>query len=112
MQFEDQFSPQHLLEAMVSYLTSNTLRYANRNYDNFDSQQVSNFTNGSGCFATHTSPRFHIGDPAPCNKLVSQGSFSDPSGNYRRRPVLGRRAPGFRTRVPSRSIDALDISWE
>ncbi len=80
MQFADQISSQHLLEGMVSYITSNTLRYANRNYDNTPSQQVSNFTNGSQCFATANSPRYHIGDPAPCNKYVSQGRFDAPYG--------------------------------
>ncbi len=67
---------------MVSYLTSNTLRYANRNYHNTGSQQVSNFTDGSECFATYTSPKYHVGDPAPCNKYVSQGRFSSPYGGF------------------------------
>ena len=82
LQFEDQLSSQHLLEGMVSYLTSNTLRYANRNYDNTDSQQVSNFTNGAECFATYNSAKFHVGNPAPCNKLVSQGDFGGPYGGF------------------------------
>ena len=82
LQFADQISSQHLLEGMVSYITSNTLRYANRNYFNTDSQQVSNFTNGSQCFATANSPRYKLGNPAPCNKPVSQGDFADPYGNF------------------------------
>ena len=82
MQFADQLSGQHLLQGMASYLTSNTLRYANRNYDNTASQQTSNFTDGSECFATYTSPRYHIGDLAPCNKFVSQGTFGDPYGGF------------------------------
>ncbi len=51
LQFADQLSSQHLLQGMVSYITSNTLRYYNHNYDNTSGQQVSNFTNGSQCFA-------------------------------------------------------------
>lgn len=82
LQFADQISNQHLIQGMVSYLTSNTLRYANRNYDNTGSQQVSNFTDGSECFATYTSPRYHVGDPAPCNRYVSQGRFSSPYGGF------------------------------
>ena len=56
LQFADQLSSEHLLEGMLSYITSNTLRYYNHNYDNTASQQVSNFTNGSSCYATYTSP--------------------------------------------------------
>ncbi len=82
MQFADQLSGQHLLEGMVSYVTSNTLRYANRNYFNTDSQQVSNFTNGSQCFATYNSAYYHTGDAAPCNKYVTQGTFGRPYGAF------------------------------
>ena len=82
LQFADQVSSSHLLEGMVSYITSNTLRYYNHNYDNTASQQVSNFTNGSSCYATYTSPRYHVGDPAPCNKYVSQGQFGTPYGGF------------------------------
>ena len=82
LQFADQISSEHLLEGMLSYITSNTLRYYNHNYDNTASQQVSNFTNGSSCYATYTSPRYHVGDPAPCNKYVSQGQFGTPYGGF------------------------------
>lgn len=80
MQLADQISSQHLLEGMVSYLGSNTLRYFNHNYDNTSGQQVSNFTNGSDCYATANSPRYRLGYPAPCNKYVSQGQFGSPYG--------------------------------
>ena len=66
---------------MVSYITANTLRYYNQNYNNGSGQQVSNFTNGTDCFATHNSPKYHVGDPAPCNLLVSQGTFGSPYGD-------------------------------
>lgn len=82
MQFADQLSGAHLLQGMVSYLTSDTLRYFNHNYFNSSSEQVSNFTNGTQCFATFNSPRYHVGDPAPCNKFVSQGQFGTPFGGF------------------------------
>ncbi|MGA8325214.1 MAG: TonB-dependent receptor [Candidatus Cybelea sp.] len=81
LQFADQLSSAHLLEGMVSYITANTLRYYNQNYNNGSGQQVSNLTNGTDCFATHNSPRYHVGDPAPCNLLVSQGTFGSPYGD-------------------------------
>jgi hypothetical protein len=82
LQFADQIGGEHLVSGMVSYLTSNTLRYYNRNYFNDDREQVSNFTDGSQCFATYTSPRYSLGDPAPCNKPVSQGTFGSPFGGF------------------------------
>ncbi|HEY1867901.1 MAG TPA: TonB-dependent receptor, partial [Candidatus Cybelea sp.] len=82
MQFADQLSSQHLLDGMVSYLTSNTLRYFNHQYDNTPGQQVSNFTNGSECYATYDSSRYHIGDVAPCNRYVTQGRFDAPYGGF------------------------------
>ena len=82
VQLADQISGDHLLEGMVSYITSNTLRYYNQNYYNTPSQQVSNFTDGSECFATYNSARYHVGDPAPCNKDVSQGQFDAPYGSF------------------------------
>ncbi len=66
---------------MVSYITSNTLRYYNQNYYNSGDQQVSNFTNGTNCYATYNSARYHVGDLAPCNKFVSQGTFEEPYGD-------------------------------
>ncbi len=48
---------------MVYYITSNTLRYANRNYFNTGGQQVSNFTDGTECFATlHGRAIYDVGD--------------------------------------------------
>ena len=82
LQFADQLSGQHLLSGMVSYITSNTLRYSNHNYFNTSSQQVSNFTDGSQCFATYATRRYKVGVPAPCNALVSQGTFGAPYGSF------------------------------
>lgn len=82
LEFADQLSPQHLLNGMVSYLTSTTLRDYNHNYDNGSSQQVSNFTDGTDCYATETTKRYNVGDPAPCNAPVSQGSFGTPYGSF------------------------------
>jgi hypothetical protein len=82
LQFADQLSGEHLLEGMVSYITSNTLRYYNHNYYNTPSQQVSNFTNGSECFAMHEGDKYQLGYPAPCNALASQGTFNSPYGIF------------------------------
>jgi hypothetical protein len=82
LQFADQIAPQHLINGMVSYLTSNTLRNFNHNYDNTGSQQVSNFTDGSQCYATRTSFKAQIGYPTPCNAIGSQGTFDSPYGNF------------------------------
>ncbi|MGA8576814.1 MAG: TonB-dependent receptor [Candidatus Cybelea sp.] len=82
LQFADQLSGEHLLEGMVSYITSNTLRYFNHNYYNTLSQQVSNFTNGSECFAMHSGDKYQVGYPAPCNARASQGTFNSPFGIF------------------------------
>jgi Carboxypeptidase regulatory-like domain len=82
LQFADQLSGAHLLSGMVSYLTSNTLRYFNDNYFNTSSQQISNFTNGSTCFATYTDEKIAPGDPAPCNDVLTQGTFGAPYGSF------------------------------
>lgn len=82
LQFADQLSGQHLLQGMVSYITANTLRYYNNNYFNTNTQQVSNFTNGSKCFATRTNPQYGVGQPAPCNAQISQGTFGSPYGAF------------------------------
>ena len=81
-EFADQLSGAHLLNGMASYLTSATLRDYNHNYFNTPSEQVSNFTNGSECFATYDSAKYDVGDPAPCNKYVSQGQFGSPFGAF------------------------------
>ncbi len=80
MQFADQLSGAHLLSGMVSYIASNTLRYFNHNYNNTGSAQVSNFTNGTQCFAAAPQYGYAMGDPAPCNASVTQGTFADPYG--------------------------------
>jgi Carboxypeptidase regulatory-like domain/TonB dependent receptor len=94
LQFADQLSGEHLLQGMVSYITSNTLRYYNDNYFNTSSQQVSNFTNGSECFATRTGAKYGVGDPAPCNKAITQGTFGAPYGSFDGQdPCVGGELP-------------------
>ncbi len=112
MQFADQISSQHLLEGMVSYLASNTLRYFNHNYNNTSGQQVSNFTNGSDCYATANSPRYRLGYPAPCNKYDLAGSVSAVRTDHSEQPrsVRGRRGAVRHAGVPRRRVDAVDIS--
>ena len=82
LQFADQVSSSNLVEGMVSYNTSNTLRYFNHNYDNTGSLAVSNFTDGVRCYSTKDTKHFPIGHPAPCNKSISQGYFDSPYGNF------------------------------
>ncbi len=113
MQFADQLSGEHQLTGMVSYLNSNTLRYFNHNYDNTSDQQVSNFTDGSQCFATTSGagidPRSNYtpGFPAPCNDPITQGTFGTPFGSFKVRTHVrtanfassGSRMPGPRFHV-------------
>ena len=91
LQFADQISNQHLLQGMVSYLTSNTLRYANRNYDNTGSQQVSNFTDGSECFATYTSPTVSRWRSGAVQQVRLAGALQQPVRRLRRPRSLHRR---------------------
>ncbi len=87
-QAADQISDKHLLNVMASYTQSNTLRYFNHNYLNSGDQQVSNFTNGSQCFATTSgagidpNSNYAAGEPAPCNDPISQGTFTTPYGSF------------------------------
>jgi hypothetical protein len=82
--FGDQVNATNLLTANVNYITSTTLRLNNDNYLNTSSQQVSNFTNGSECFAWYNGSvagqQFSKGDVAPCNAPITQGTFGQPSG--------------------------------
>jgi Carboxypeptidase regulatory-like domain/TonB dependent receptor len=82
LQFADQISGEHLISAMGSYITSDTLRYFNHNYFNGSSTQVSNFTDGSECFATYSTHRYRIGGRAPCNAFITQGTFGSPFGSF------------------------------
>jgi hypothetical protein len=88
MQFADQVSGKNLISGMASFLMSGTLRYYNHNYFNTSSQQVSNFTNGSQCFATSSgagvdpASNYQVGYPAPCNDPITQGSFGAPFGAF------------------------------
>jgi hypothetical protein len=80
----DQINATNLLSANLNYITSTTLRLNNDNYLNTASQQVSNFTNGSECFAFENGnvgkEHFSKGEVAPCNAPITQGTFEDPSG--------------------------------
>ncbi|HEY1429825.1 MAG TPA: TonB-dependent receptor, partial [Candidatus Tumulicola sp.] len=82
--FGDQINAQNLLSANVNYITSTTLRLNNDNYLNTASQQVSNLTNGSECFAWHNGSvggqNFKKGQVAPCNSAITQGAFENPGG--------------------------------
>jgi hypothetical protein len=89
MQFADQLSSAHLVQGMLSYITSDTLRYSNYNYDNTASQQVSNFTNGMQCYATKSGGGYTAGDPAPCNSPISQGTFGSPFGKFKSEDPCG-----------------------
>ncbi len=88
LQFADQVSGSDTVSGMASYLTSGTVRAYNHNYFNTSSQQTSNFTDGSQCFATSTgagvdpSAHYTAGYPAPCNDPISQGTFGAPYGAF------------------------------
>lgn len=106
-QFADQLSSQHLLSGMLSYLTSDTLRYNNDNYFNTSSQQVSNFTNGTTCFADATSyygsGSYQLGQPEPCNAAISQGTFGSPYGSGPSYGGFGVQNPCAAGKVPASS---------
>ena len=62
------------------------------------------------CYATYTSARYHVGDLAPCNKLVTQGDFRRSVWRLQRaEPVRGRRTSGDRAGLRGRRVDAADI---
>lgn len=88
LQFADELSSKNMLSGMASYITSTTLRDYNHNYFNTQSQQISNFTNGSQCFATTNGPgvdpnsNYVAGSPAPCNDPITQGTFGSPFGSF------------------------------
>ena len=138
LQFADQLTDNNQILATVNYVTSSTLRYYNFNnynvggaplndYTGSGGQMVSNLTNGTQCFAAYdgylasdvdqVNP-IAAGSTAPCNDPLTQGSFSDPTGNsdygdkenqklYRR---LGRRHSGRRLRC--RCFVAHDVSGQ
>lgn len=82
MDFGDQINSTNLITSNVNYITSTTLRMNNYNYLNTSSQQVSNLTNGVDCFAYRGgivgNEQFTIGQRAPCNLPISQGTFGNP----------------------------------
>ncbi len=79
MQFADQLSGQHLLEGMVSYITSNTLRYYNHNYFN-DSAPSRSATSPTARSATRPIRALVIrsATSAPCNTLDHSRRFRRP----------------------------------
>jgi hypothetical protein len=85
-QYAKQLSWQHQLTATLNYTTATTLRYKNFNDFNTAGQQVSNLTNGVQCFASMDGTLANgidvvtAGQPAPCNDLITQGTFGDPTG--------------------------------
>jgi hypothetical protein len=107
IEFSDQLSDKHQLTATFNYVTSNTLRINNQNDLNFAGAPfndwtgsggvaVSNLTNGTQCFAAYNANPdssqaqnpdangidiYNAGDPAPCNDPITQGSFSNLTGN-------------------------------
>ncbi len=87
MQFADQLSSTNQLSAMLDYVTSSTFRYNNGNYNNTASQQISNLTNGSQCFAYYTGTgddgidNYTAGQQAPCNDSITQGTFRYNTGD-------------------------------
>ncbi len=85
LQFADQISDTNQIAATLNYVTATTLRYYNFNQYNTASQQVSNLTNGTQCFA-YTSGTLangiesvNQGAPAPCNDPITQGTFEYPT---------------------------------
>ncbi len=97
-QAADQISDQHQLELSLSYVTASTLRYYNFNnyntggaplndFTGSSGQMVSNLTNGTNCYAAYSGTlangqeSVNAGDLAPCNDPITQGSFSDLTGN-------------------------------
>ena len=104
LQFADQVSSSDLLSGMASYLTSNTLRDYNHNYFNDSYQQVSNFTDGSECYATRSEGSYVAGYPAPCNAPISQGTFGRPYGHFKDQDpcTSGSLSPRCRLALPTR----------
>ena len=82
--FADQLSSQHLLTFDTNYVTATTNRYNNNNFNNYPGTSATNLTNGTECFAYYTGSVYkggqvyHQGQPAPCNSLLTSGSFIDP----------------------------------
>jgi hypothetical protein len=92
LQFADQLTDSNQILATANYVTSRTLRYYNFNYFNTGSQQVSNLTNGTNCFA-YTSgllangvDSVGAGDPAPCNDPITQGTFDGATEGMSQQP--------------------------
>ncbi|MEO6912734.1 MAG: TonB-dependent receptor, partial [Candidatus Baltobacteraceae bacterium] len=85
LQFADQVSDTNQISANFNYVTSNTFRFNNGNYNNTVNQQISNFTDGKRCFAAqggmaaNNVDNFNAGDPAPCNDPITQGTFRYPT---------------------------------
>ena len=119
--FGDQISSTNQFTANVNYITSTTLRINNDNYLNTSGQQISNFTNGVDCYATHSGTQggqtFQVGQRAPCNLGITQGDFGDPTGYYPRgvdpcaTGVISRAARRvrreLRSGLPTRAIKRL-----
>jgi hypothetical protein len=84
VQYANQISSKHELTATLNYVESRTLRYYNFNDFNTGTQQVSNLTNGTQCFAAYAGTlangdNVNAGQPAPCNDPITQGDFEAPT---------------------------------
>lgn len=94
LQFADQISGTNQISANFNYVTSNTNRFNNGNYNNTANQQISNLTNGTQCFAYTAGTAdngvdvFALGAPAPCNDSITQGTFRRPTHSQGNNPCL------------------------
>jgi hypothetical protein len=85
-QYAKQLSWQHQLVATLNYTTATTQRLYNFNDFNTATQQVSNLTNGTQCFASMDGTLANgidsvtAGQAAPCNDPITQGTFFAPTG--------------------------------
>ncbi|MBV9271847.1 MAG: TonB-dependent receptor [Candidatus Eremiobacteraeota bacterium] len=95
MQFADQINGTNQIMLNLNYVTSTTFRFNNGNYNNTASQQISNLTNGTQCFAYTSGPgdngidMYNAGDPAPCNDSITQGTFRYPNQGQGDNPCTG-----------------------
>ncbi|HEV7178374.1 MAG TPA: TonB-dependent receptor [Candidatus Baltobacteraceae bacterium] len=98
LQFADQINDTNQIQFSLNYVTSKTYRYYNFNdfnvggaptndFTGSGGQMVSNLTNGTNCYAAYDGTLANGVDTAtagqlePCNDPITQGSFSDLTGN-------------------------------
>jgi Carboxypeptidase regulatory-like domain/TonB dependent receptor len=71
LEFADQLDPKSLLTFDANYTTASTNRYNNTNFNNVESTDVTNLTNGTECFDSNDQV-------APCNSPHTSGTFHKP----------------------------------